>query len=105
MFDPKALAVLVAALDGHDPNVTLRSDGAVVSTPGRGKSDLDLATEDLLHLRMPAVAVQDVARAALAVVMATAQTLGAGAFDVNPRAVGAELRFMLQALAPMEDDE
>lgn len=103
MFDPKALAVLIAALDGHNPNVTLLSNGNLVSTPGRGKSDLQLATEDLLHHRMPAVAVQDVARAALAVAMATANTLGAGGFDVNPRAVAAEMRFTLQALAMGED--
>lgn len=104
MFDRQALAAVIAGLDGHNPNVTLMSNGNLVSTQGNGRSDLQLATEDLLHHRMPAVAVQDMARAALAVAMATAQTLGAGAFDVDPKAVAAELRFMLQALA-IEDDE
>lgn len=103
MHDPKALAVLIAAMGGHDPNVTHRPDGSIVSTPGRGKSDLQMATEDLLEDRMPAVAVQDVARAALAVAMATANTLGAGGFDVDPRAVAAEMRFTLRALAMGED--
>ncbi|MCT2031877.1 hypothetical protein M3D00_17250 [Dietzia cinnamea] len=105
MFEPEALAVVIAALDGADPNITQQPDGSIVSTPGRGTSDLQLATEDLLHHRMPAVAVHDVARAALAVAMATANTLGAGGFDVNPRAVAAELRFTLQALAMEGQDE
>ncbi|PAY24650.1 hypothetical protein CEY15_02315 [Dietzia natronolimnaea] len=104
MFDRQALAVVIAGLDGHNPNVTLMSNGNLVSTPGNGPSDLQLATDDMLSQRMPTVAVQDVARAALAVAMATAQTLGAGPFDIDPKAIAAELRFMLQALA-IEADE
>ena len=47
MFDHKALAVLVAALDGHNPNITHQPDGTITLTTGRGRSDLALATEDL----------------------------------------------------------
>lgn len=99
MFDHKALAVLVAALDGTNPNITHQPDGTITLTTGRGRSDLALATEDLLADRMPAVAVRDVANAALAVAMCTAATLGAPELDIDPKAIAAEMRFVLRSAA------
>ncbi|MCT2031864.1 hypothetical protein M3D00_17185 [Dietzia cinnamea] len=99
MFDPRAIAVVASALDGVDPNVTLTENGNVVSTPGRGHSDLDLAIEDLLSDRMPAVAVRDVARTALAVAMCASATIGGESLDIDPRAIASELRFLLRTAA------
>lgn len=43
-------AVLLTALDGHNPNLEHKPDGTIVAHSGRGKSDLEMTIEELIDL-------------------------------------------------------
>lgn len=85
-----ALAVTIAALDGHDPNLIRDTDGSISqSTDARENTDLDLAILDLLYRDIstqtgdfrrnncdPAVGVRQVALTIPWIVFLIGETLG-----------------------------
>lgn len=49
-LNQRVAAVLLAALDGHNPNIERTPEGKLILHTGRGKSDLDLAVEELITI-------------------------------------------------------
>lgn len=107
-----SLAVLAAALAGHNPRHR-HENGRLILDPHAGPSDLDHLVDELLwravprtDLRRPRVApevaVAEVARAAVLVVDATAGVLGHPLGTVDRAEVAERLRATLRAMREEE---
>lgn len=106
------LALLAAALDGHNPRIVKKGNRLTLNPDG-GRSDLDLLVDEMLFhdvpgtsIRSPRVhpqhAVTEVARGAAAVMLATAEALGSDPFTVDRAAVAEHLRGTVRAIREQE---
>lgn len=114
-MNPNALAIVAAALDGHNPRHR-HVDGAVTVDREAGASDLELLVDELLFRTVPRTdikaprvhpqhAVADVARGAAAVVWATCEALGVDPLTVDRAAVADRLRATVRAIREQEAND
>lgn len=108
-FESESLAILIAALDGHNPGIMIAAnhDGttSVTATGSDEPSDLDLTVHDSLEYRAAPIVVKDLARAAVHITHATAQALGQDPRDVDLTTVAHHLRSTLRIIHETDIDD
>lgn len=114
-MNPHAIAIVAAALDGHNPRHQ-RIDGKLTVDRDAGASDLELLVDELLFRTVPRTdikaprvhpqhAVAEVARGAVAVMWATAEALGVDPLTVDQAAVADRLRATVRAIREQEAND